>query len=89
MPVNKNRLRRLSAIVAVLNNCHEPINYNDLLVKVIDKTDQDVCKSTLEKDIYHLREEYDLQVKGTRIGLQLVEKVKFLELLKNHLNLFE
>jgi hypothetical protein len=91
MPINKTQLRRLSAIVHVLN--HSTCNTEQLRCKVSELIDVEVCKSTIEKDLYHLRMEYDLDdyiVKnnGGRGGYHIPDKIDFITLLKNHLNLF-
>jgi hypothetical protein len=52
--------------------------------------DVEVCKSTIEKDLYHLRMEYDLDeyIERSSGGYHIPENIDFIALLKNHLNLF-
>jgi hypothetical protein len=88
---NKKQIRRLSAIVQVLNDekaRERWIFQEDLRKKVIEKIDMKVCKSTIDKDLFYLREEYDFPLEGSRYGLKLKKQVNFLHLLKEHLNLF-
>jgi len=88
MPINKTQLRRLSAIVHVLNN--STCNTQQLKNKVSELIDVEVCKSTIEKDLYHLRMEYDLDeyIERSSGGYHIPENIDFIALLKNHLNLF-
>jgi hypothetical protein len=88
MPINKTQLRRLSAIVHVLN--HSTCNTQQLRCKVSELIDVEVCKSTIEKDLYHLRMEYDLDeyIERRSGGYHIPDKIDFITLLKNHLNLF-
>jgi hypothetical protein len=88
MPINKTQLRRLSAIVHVLN--HSTCNTKQLRNKVSELIDVEVCKSTIEKDLYHLRMEYDLDeyIERRSGGYHIPENIDFIALLKNHLNLF-
>ena len=88
MPINKTQLRRLSAIVHVLN--HSTCNTKQLRCKVSELIDLEVCKSTIEKDLYHLRIEYDLDeyIERRPGGYHIADKIDFITLLKNHLNLF-
>ena len=86
--MNKTQLRRISAIVKVLNT-GETMKQEVLRLKVIDLIDRDFCKSTLEKDIQYLKMDFDLEFISYGIyGIKLKEKVDFLEILKLHLNLF-
>ena len=88
MPINKTQLRRLSAIVHVLKESH--LNTKELRCKVSELIDVEVCKSTIEKDLYHLRMEYDLDdyIEKSTKGYHIPSNIDFLTLLKNHLNLF-
>jgi hypothetical protein len=88
MPINKTQLRRLSAIVHVLKESH--LNTKQLRCKVSELIDMEVCKSTIEKDLYHLRMEYDLDdyIEKGPGGYHIPSDIDFLTLLKNHLNLF-
>lgn len=88
MPVNKTQLRRYSAIISLLNNLR-PITLKDLTQKVSEKIDLQISRSTLDKDLARLKMEYDLPIKSGVKGVQLEEKQDFIQLLKNHLNLFD
>jgi hypothetical protein len=86
--MNKTQLRRISAIVKVLNT-GETMKQEVLRLKVIDLIDRDFCKSTLEKDIQYLKMEFDLELIHCGIyGVKLREPIDFLERLRLHLNLF-
>ncbi|CAB4154255.1 hypothetical protein UFOVP633_43 [uncultured Caudovirales phage] len=51
--------------------------------------DENFSKSTIEKDLFNLRMNYDFEYKNCGIfGIMLESKVDFLVILKNHLNLF-
>jgi len=86
--MNKTQLRRISAIVKVLNT-GITIKQEELRLQVIEMIDREFCKSTLEKDISYLKMEFDLEFLSYGIyGIKLKEPVDFLERLKLHLNLF-
>lgn len=85
---NKNQLRRMSAIVHVMNSC-KWLTIEQIKDKVNDIMFENFSKSTIEKDLFNLKMNYDLEYqKKMSIGIKLEEKVCFLELLKIHLNLF-
>lgn len=91
MPTNKVQLRRLSAIVKVLNR-HDFINGKDLTMIVSGMIDLDVCKSTIEKDLFYLKEEFDAPIIAKRgspgAGYRLEYRIDFVTLLRIHLNLY-
>jgi|GEM_PF-6706780 len=91
MPLNKQQLRRLSLICQYFNDkVGVKVYCNDILTFVNDR-DFNVCKSTIEKDIKHLKNEYDLdEFVDCKNGSGYIchTNFVFLELLKNHLNLF-
>jgi len=95
MPINKTQLRRLSAIVRILrDNKNKYITNERLHYKVCASVDADVCRSTIEKDLQHLRNEYDLDEyvetkKGLNGGHKMHTDVCFIELLRIHLDLIE
>lgn len=85
---NKNQLRRLSAIVHVMNSC-QCMRLDKIRKKVNSNMDENFSKSTIEKDLFNLRMNYDFEYKNCGIfGIMLESKVDFLVILKNHLNLF-
>ena len=86
--MNKTQLRRISAIVKVLNT-GVTIKQEQLRTDVVELIDLDFCKSTLEKDMQYLKMEFDLELIHCGIyGVRLKEKVDFLEQLRLHLKLF-
>jgi len=86
--MNKTQLRRISAIVKVLNT-GVTIKQEQLRTDVVELIDRDFCKSTLEKDMQYLKMEFDLELIHCGIyGVRLKEKVDFLEQLRLHLKLF-
>jgi hypothetical protein len=95
MPINKTQLRRLSAIVRILrDNKNQYVSNKTLQVKVSAAIDAEVCRSTIEKDLQHLRNEYDLDEyvetkKGLNGGHKMHTDVCFIELLGIHLDLIE
>lgn len=85
---NKNQLRRLSAIVHVLNSCRL-MSITQIQEKVNDIMDENFSRSTIEKDLFNLKMNYDLEYETfMNRGIKLDSKVDFLGILKNHLNLF-
>jgi len=86
--MNKTQLRRISAIVKILNT-GVTIKQEQLRTDVVELIDRDFCKSTLEKDMQYLKMEFDLELIHCGIyGVRLKEKVDFLEQLRLHLKLF-
>jgi len=86
--MNKTQLRRISAIVKILNT-GVTIKQEQLRTDVVELIDRDFCKSTLEKDMQYLKMEFDLELIHCGIyGVRLKEKVDFLERLRLHLKLF-
>ena len=76
--MNKTQLRRISAIVKVLNT-GETMKQEVLRLKVIDLIDRDFCKSTLEKDIQYLKMDFDLEFRKIKIAFKSVlitQKIK-------------
>jgi len=86
--MNKTQLRRISAIVKILNT-GVTIKQEQLRTDVIELIDRDFCKSTLEKDMQYLKMEFDLELIHCGIhGVRLREPINFLEQLRLHLKLF-
>lgn len=86
--INKTQLRRISAIVKVLNT-GVTIKQEQLRTDVVELIDREFCKSTLEKDMQYLKMEFDLELIHCGIyGVKLKEPIDFLERLRLHLNLF-
>jgi hypothetical protein len=85
---NKNQLRRLSAIVHVMN-CGKWMNLNQIQNKVNLNMQDHFSRSTIEKDLFNLKMNYDFEYESKKgYGIRLENEVDFLELLKIHLNLF-
>lgn len=84
---NKNQLRRLSAVVYHLNSMH-PVTQIELTKKVNRSMDENFSKSTIEKDLFYLKMNFDIEYLSGKNGIQLIEKIDFIERLKNYLNLF-
>lgn len=85
---NKNQLRRLSAIVHVMNSC-QLMSITQIQEKVNDIMDENFSRSTIEKDLFNLKMNYDLEYETfMNRGIKIDSKVDFLGILKNHLNLF-
>lgn len=92
MPRIKQQLRRQSAIVQVLNNnIGRWTPTTEIMEKVIVLCGEQFCKSTIEKDLFYLKEEFDLEYESTSGlggGILINERVDFVEMLKAHLNIF-
>jgi len=85
---NKNQLRRLSVIVYHLNTLL-PVTQIELTKKVNRTMDENFSKSTVEKDLFYLKMNFDLEYMSGKNGIQLIEKVDFIQRLKEYLNIFE
>jgi hypothetical protein len=51
--------------------------------------DENFSKSTVEKDLFYLKMNFDLEYMSGKNGIQLIEKVDFIQRLKEYLNIFE
>jgi hypothetical protein len=92
MPVNKNAFRRMSALVQILNDrvggefmsvqkLHFILNFNYEI---------ECSKSTVEKDLFALKMDFDLPLQTAgRKGYYLEAPFDFLQALKQYLNIFE
>jgi hypothetical protein len=60
MPKIKNVIRRLSIIANALIN--KPLSKNELQQKLFEKIQEHVCCSTIEKDLFLLRMDFDAPI---------------------------
>lgn len=86
MPVIKNKLRRYSIIIDVLNRL-EPISKKNLLVIVKYRLGQEICMSTLDKDLADLKVDFDIELKFNRKGIWMTGNVDFQQRLTEWLRL--
>lgn len=79
------QLKRCYLIVDILNDM-QPHKTKHLQAKINEKMDANYCKSQIEKDIYWLKWNMDMdEYKASGEGIQLLEKIDFFERLKNYL----
>lgn len=84
MPENFRALKRISNIVDVLNeNVGMPIPTKKILTIVNRRTEENWCKSQIEKDLFRLKMDFDMEysVKPAH-GIFLEEKFDFISALK-------
>lgn len=86
MPKTKNKLRRLSIIVDELNSL-QVMKIEDLHDRIVSRLGEYVCKSTIDKDIFDLKMDFDIDIIGSRRGVCIHEKVDFIDRLKSLLNI--
>lgn len=79
------QLRRLAKVVSILNT-GQVVTTEEIRKRVSEALDKEYCKSTIEKDVFLLRMEFDLDIQA-RVpkGLQMKEPVDFVEHLKKFL----
>jgi hypothetical protein len=71
---NKNSIKRMVKIYQVLEQ-NECITIDEIVSKVNQLIDFPVCKSSIEKDIFNLKMDFDIEIKGNMNGVMLVEKI--------------
>lgn len=87
MPINKNQLRRWSKILDLLNeNIDRYLHIKDIEKMINNRIDIPVSRSTIEKDLVILKEDFDVDFEnknGRNGGVKLYEKVDFIGRLTN------
>lgn len=86
MPKIKNKLRRLSIIVDELNSL-QVMKIEGLHDRIVSRLGEYVCKSTIDKDIFDLKMDFDIDIIGSRRGVCIHEKVDFIDRLRSLLNI--
>lgn len=86
MPIQREQMRRMSIIYREIRD-NGPINCTRLLSKVNNNIDTPVCRSSIEKDIYRLKMELDVELDSSRKGYTLVEEVDFKEQVIQYFNI--
>jgi len=90
MPSCRNKFLRLSKIYTLLEIWHDKdlfISGQKLCDEVNDRIDFTVCKSSIEKDIFTLKEDFDLEIKSSPKGIILVKKIDFRQAMLQYLGL--
>lgn len=88
MPRIKNSLRRMSLIYNLIKN-NGPISKKDLTRKINLALDEPVCNSTIEKDLFNLKMDFDIEYKHiNRKGYVLEKEVNFDERVLNYVNFY-
>lgn len=60
----------------------------DKIVEMVNKSiDMPVCKSSIEKDLFNLKMDFDVEIEGSPLGLRLVEKIDIKQKLWEYLEL--
>jgi len=79
-----NKLKRINKICNVMNNLRV-ISINELHKK-IDTDEYPCCKSTIEKDLFFMKMELDIEVERiNQTGIRFSEKVDLIERIKEWL----
>jgi hypothetical protein len=66
MPATKDSTRRLCILYATIRKTPF-INKLDIQRTLLDKTGIDICVSSIEKDMFSLREDFDVKLKYSRL----------------------
>lgn len=66
MPKIKNQLRRMCALYSIVRTAPIPISKEKLIDKIQLKTDEIVCNSTIEKDMFTMRMDLDIEIRYNR-----------------------
>lgn len=89
-PFNFPKLKRLYRLSVYLNNhVGKPKTYGEIYRYMIRYGDADFCRSTLEKDIFKLRMDFDFEIDRVHndgigwAGICLNEPIDFMERLKS------
>ena len=73
-----NKLRRIGIICNLMNDL-KTRKLREIRDHVAEKTDRYCCKSTIEKDIYWMYWELDIEYDGSLDGITFTEKVDLLK----------
>lgn len=76
----REKLRRMSVIVYLLKI--KKYSYSELTNKVNRIMDSEYHRSSIEKDVSMLREEFDCPIESTGRGLKIDEEYDFIESVK-------
>jgi len=76
----REKLRRMSVIVYLLKI--KKYSYSQLTNKVNRIMDSEYHRSSIEKDVSMLREEFDCPIESTGRGLKIDEEYEFIESVK-------
>lgn len=76
----REKLRRMSVIVYLLKI--KKYSYSELTNKVNRIMDSEYHRSSIEKDVSMLREEFDCPIESTGKGLKIDEEYDFIESVK-------
>lgn len=86
MAAMREQMRRMSIIYREIRD-NGPISCSQLLSKVNCSIDQPVCKSSIEKDIFKLKMDLDVDLDSSRQGYTLAEEVDFKEHVMQYFNI--
>jgi hypothetical protein len=81
-----NKIKRMVKVYQVLEQ-NEIITIDQIVSKVNHSIDYPVCKSSIEKDIFNLKMDFDIEIESSRLGLMLVEKIDIKEKVLQYLGL--
>lgn len=86
MPKNKNCIRRLYIIANRL--AYKPTSKKELIEIIKEKTDDEICNSSIEKDMFLLKMDFDAPLKYNKRleAYYLTENYDFKSALFNWLN---
>ena len=88
MPALRNQMRRISILYREIRD-HSPITQKELLDRVnqIVEPDMRVCKSTIEKDLFKMKMDFDVEIISSRRGYKLAEEIDFKEKVIEYFNI--
>jgi hypothetical protein len=86
MPALREQMRRMSIIYREIRD-HGPINCKQLLSKVNRSIDRPVCKSSIEKDLFKLQMDFDVELNSSKFGYTLSEEIDFKESVIQYFNI--
>lgn len=66
MPTNKNKIKRICAIYSIIRSTPYPPSKHEILERLYDKTGEDVCQSSIEKDLFLLKMDFDIDIRYRR-----------------------
>lgn len=88
MPAKRNQMRRISILYREIKN-NGPLTCKELLKRVNDKVDPDlqICKSTIEKDLFKMQIDFDVKLIASKRGYKLDGEIDFLDKVKQYFDI--
>jgi hypothetical protein len=86
MPILREQMQRMSIIYREIKN-RGPVTCKHLHSKVNSIVDRPVCKSTIEKDLFKLKMDFDVEFISSRRGYVLADEVDFVDKVVEYFNI--